>query len=125
MTSNEKVIQLKKSGMSYRAISEKTGLPVGTIKSIWSRANKLETEVSKCKECGAVIIIIKGKKPRQFCSDKCRMKWWNAHRFLVSNKSKRHYTCKYCGKEFTSKDYKERKYCSHQCYIEGRYGDEN
>ena len=55
MTNLEKVRQLKLQGLTYREISNKTGLPVGTIKSIWSRSNETESNTSKCKFCGSEI----------------------------------------------------------------------
>ena len=60
MTNLEKVRQLKLQGLTYREISNKTGLPVGTIKSIWSRSNEVNSSTSKCKFCGSEISSKKG-----------------------------------------------------------------
>lgn len=124
MSNIEKVRQLKLQGQTYREISVKIGLPVGTIKSIWSRSNKIEVNFSKCKYCGSEISSQKGKKAKQFCTDKCRMAWWNSHRHLVNIKTIFQFTCNRCGKEFTSNSHKDRKYCSHSCYLEGRYNND-
>lgn len=123
MTNLEKVRQFKLQGLTYRDISNKTGLPVGTIKSIWSRSNEVNFSTSTCRFCGFEISSKKGKKAKIFCSDKCRMAWWNSHRHLVNRKTVFRFTCNGCGKEFTSNSHKVRKYCSHACYLEGRYGD--
>ena len=123
MTNQQKVLQLKKNGFSYRQICDKTGLSLGTIKSICSRAHDSNENVSKCIFCDAEIRSLKGKKHKKFCSDKCRMSWWNSHRNLVNVKTLYKFTCNYCKKEFTSHSHKTRKYCSHACYLEGRYGD--
>ena len=34
------------------------------------------------------------------------------------------YTCAHCGKPFTAYGNKGRKYCSHECYIADRFGEE-
>lgn len=124
MTNLEKVRQLKLQGLTYREISNKTGLPVGTIKSIWSRSNEVNSSTSKCKFCGFEISSKKGKKAKIFCSDKCRMAWWNSHRHLVNRQTVFRFTCNGCGKEFTSNSCKDRKYCSQACYLEERYNND-
>lgn len=60
-------------------------------------------------------------KEKIFCSDNCRMKWWNSHQELVNRKAEYVFVCRNCGKLFTAYGNKERKYCSHSCYIEHRY----
>jgi len=35
--------------------------------------------IGKCIKCGVVIVSIKGKKKKRFCSDRCRWDWWNNH----------------------------------------------
>ena len=32
-----------------------------------------------CHQCGIPIQQTVGRKQKQYCSDKCRMTWWNAH----------------------------------------------
>lgn len=77
-----------------------------------------------CKHCGKLIKIIPKQKPRKFCSDACRTAWWNSHPDCVDRKAVYAYTCSHCGKPFTAYGNKERKYCSHGCYIADRFGEE-
>ena len=62
-------------------------------------------------------------RPKKFCSDKCRREWWKAHPEKLHRKDTAIYTmtCARCGKEFTSYGNKNRKYCSHDCYIKARF----
>lgn len=122
MTKKEKVIALKEKRYSYRTISEMLDMPIGTVKSIWSRKLADENLTSACKNCRRPVTSTKGRKRKQFCDDKCRMEWWNSHRYLVKAKTIYRFTCKHCGIKFTSRTHKKRKYCSHRCYLEGRYG---
>ena len=77
-----------------------------------------------CKQCGKLIKIIPKRKPRKFCSDTCRTAWWNSHPGCVDRKAVYEYICAHCGKPFTAYGNKERKYCSHGCYISDRFGEE-
>ena len=54
MLDKKTIIDLKKSGCSYKEIAEKLGISVGSVKSIISRYSKtieLEKESYKCKYC--------------------------------------------------------------------------
>ena len=87
MTKKEKVIALKEKRYSYRTISEMLDMPIGTVKSIWSRKLADENLTSACKNCRRPVTSTKGRKRKQFCDDKCRMEWWNSHRYLVKAKT--------------------------------------
>ena len=63
-----------------------------------------------------------GRKKKRFCSDSCRMKWWNSHMDKVKRKAIYEFTCLHCGRTFTAYGNSGRKYCSHDCYIEERFG---
>ena len=67
-----------------------------------------------------LILQVKGRKAKYFCSDKCRNAWWNAHPEKVQRKAYYHLTCEYCGKEFISYGNRKRKYCSRSCYADAR-----
>lgn len=43
---------------------------------------------------------------------------------IIYRKAVYAYTCAHCGKPFTAYGNKERKYCSHNCYISDRFGEE-
>jgi endogenous inhibitor of DNA gyrase (YacG/DUF329 family) len=77
---------------------------------------------SICKMCGSVIVQISGRKARKFCSDACRVEWWNSHRDQVVKKAVYEFNCPHCGETFTAYGNANRKYCSHACYIAARFG---
>lgn len=65
------VEKLKNEGYSFKEISEKLNVSVGTVKSYFARKD----QHPKCNCCG-VELTGAVKRERRFCSDKCRMKWW-------------------------------------------------
>lgn len=116
---NTKIINLKKDGYSYKQISIEVNIPIGTVKSILSRNDSMKGLKCKCKNCGKEIISIKGKKAKIFCSNDCRLEWWNSNRDK-GNKIIYERTCPSCNKKFSTLD-KDKKYCSHPCYIKDRF----
>lgn len=141
MTDNQKkqIIKLRAEGMGYGTIAKKLDMPVNTVKS-FCRRNKLNGSIEEetpvlppgettfCENCGKAIRQIKGRKPKRFCCDACRNKWWNSHLDLVKRKKIYSFKCLHCGKEFHLYGDSRRKYCSHECYITERFkgggGDE-
>ena len=77
-----------------------------------------------CKNCGKPVEQTAGIKHRIFCSKKCRQEWWNSHPEAVKQKAIYVFTCPNCGNAFTVYGNKNRKYCSHSCYITDRFGKE-
>jgi len=63
-----------------------------------------------------------GCREKKFCSAECRNKFWNIHIGDEKRKKMETYTCPNCGKTFYAYPGKLRKYCSHGCYIESRFG---
>ena len=100
----EEVARLRAAGKKYKEIADLTGLPVGTVKTMLHRAT-----AKKCEACGKPL---DGKKER-FCSDACRIAWWNANRGLPER------TCPVCGRGFMPKD-PRRIYCGPGCYHAAR-----
>jgi endogenous inhibitor of DNA gyrase (YacG/DUF329 family) len=130
----ERIIQLRISGVSYSKIADALGISINTVKSFCRRNNLGNNEVLTkddsnvnqifCKECGKELNQVSGKKPLKFCSNQCRVKWWNSHPEMVNKKAIYSYRCPYCGKTFTAYGNSKRKYCSHSCYIAHRFGGE-
>jgi len=116
--------RLRGEGLSYAKISALTGISENTIKS-YCRRNDLgsgATEIpdtsvgSFCRQCGSPLTQTNRAKPKRFCSDKCRMAWWNSHPDAVNHKLVRQITCQSCGKIYTTLGNRTRKYCSRTCY---------
>ena len=124
----ELVEKLRTSGESYSKIADRLGISKNTIQSYCRRNNIGDAALTAtdiddggyCKKCGEPLKQTQGKKVKLFCSDKCRMGWWNAHPHLISHKSVRTFTCQTCGKSFEGFGKGERKYCSRTCYTKSR-----
>ena len=124
----------RRSGYGYKKISQITGICESTVKT-YCRRNGLagivaETLTAKphsatekpCQCCGKPVVQFPGRKEKKFCSDACRNKWWNSHLHLVKRKAVYDFVCPVCGKTFSAYGNRNRKYCSHECYIEDRFG---
>ncbi len=136
MTDEEKnrVLELRASGKGARAISKVINVPENTIKTYLRRhpfadvpikpepIEYPEAETPKCKWCKKPVIRYEGKRPRLFCGDICRMAWWKEHQEELNKKAIYEYECAYCHKPFTAYGNSTRKYCSHECYVNDRYG---
>lgn len=126
MTAEEirRVGQLQREGYGYKKIASLTGLPVNTIKSHCRRHpvsnESIAVENGLCKMCGNTLTQTPHKKKRLFCSDACRMAWWNSHREQVNRRAVCSLTCAYCGRAFECYGDTKRKFCSRQCYSQFR-----
>lgn len=125
----ERISHMRLDGESYAAIADALGLSRNTVKSYCLRNICAETNEKKtpaltgtCALCGKGFALCPGHRQRRFCSDQCRMTWWNAHRDLLKSNAKVENTCACCGKHFMGYARQQRKYCSHACYIAYRYG---
>lgn len=133
MTEEQKrrIPALRESGQTYKEISEVLGVPVATIKT-FCRRNRISAaevkqikpkgDVKHCLTCGKEIIQLPRRKEKKFCSDKCRMKWWNSHTDQINRRNAHELECPYCHKKFAAYESSGRKYCSHECYIADRFG---
>ena len=133
MTDQEKqqIAIYRNRGLSYTAISRMMEISVNSIKTYCKRnglggVRAFEktngAEVCACENCGTPVMQNPGRKKKRFCSDKCRNAWWNADQDEVNKKANYDCVCEHCKKPFVSYGNKHRKYCSHECYIEDRFG---
>lgn len=120
----EKIKQMRGEGFSYSKIAATLGISENTVKS-YCRRNNLggagmgianQADDAFCRQCGVPLNHTPGAKKKRFCSDKCRMAWWNAHPEAVNRKAIYLFTCDHCGTAFESYGNKNRKYCSRACY---------
>lgn len=124
MTKEQKTLILyyREQHMTYRQIGEKLGLSPDTVKTFCRRNTPQEgrTEASassQCRNCGAPVHPLPGRRERLFCSPACRTAYWRKHNLL--GKDPRY--CAVCGALLTGGS-ASRKYCSHACYIRHRFG---
>ncbi len=124
----QQIRKLRHEGYGYTRIAKSLNLSVNTVKSYCRRhklgGNKVllshSVEVD-CRNCQKSISQLPGRKKRVFCSDTCRINWWNSHPEMVKRKALYSYTCACCGKSFVSYGNRNRKYCSHTCYVSARF----
>lgn len=123
----EQIKAMRLQGDGYGKIAQVLGLTSQAVRS-FCRRNGMDGDSAKntilCQHCGKSIKVIPKRKPRKFCSDACRTAWWNSHLDQVERKAVYHFICACCGETFTAYGNKNRKYCSHDCYIAGRFGKE-
>ena len=127
-----KIIKLRAAGNGCKAIANKLGMSVNTVKSFCKRNNidaetaarlteKPTGEITHCENCGKDVQQVKGRRFKRFCSDRCRADWWNRNLGLVKRKAYYTFVCKHCGKEFQVYGDQRRKYCSYECYSKDRF----
>ena len=124
------IADYRRNGYGYKKISQLTGVCESSVKT-YCRRNGLTGTAEEaygratekpCLCCDKPVIQYPGRKEKKFCSDSCRNKWWNSHLNLVNRKAMYDFVCPTCGKPFSAYGNRNRKYCSHECYIEDRFG---
>jgi endogenous inhibitor of DNA gyrase (YacG/DUF329 family) len=123
-------------GVGYRAIASVLGLSRDVVRNyckshglngyasdLTVNMKELIKQNKACLMCGKKLNQPATGRRRKFCSDECRRKWWLKHPEAIQKKESAYYekTCIYCGKEFKTYGNKNRKYCSHDCYIHDRF----
>ncbi|MDL2205642.1 helix-turn-helix domain-containing protein [Eubacteriales bacterium OttesenSCG-928-N13] len=117
------MLMMRQSGRRYAEIARELGLSVNTVKSHGRRAGygtDGQTETAPpalCKQCGARYPVAPGRKRKRFCSDRCRITWWNHNRARL--KSARSVCCAGCGTMFMAAP--GQQYCAHGCYVRARF----
>lgn len=126
-TQRKEIQRLRQAGMGYVKIAHSLGLSTNTVKSFCQRNPILELSPAQekpnhvCPQCGSPIQSTEEHKSRRFCSDSCRAHYWTEHQKQITRQSAVTTICAVCGKSFEDYARKARKYCSHACYIVGRY----
>lgn len=122
---------LRKDGFSYDKIAGLLSLSENTVKSFCRRngltgttgyVQKYDPTKHFCPQCGLPVKQNPGRKLKKFCSDECRRRFWNSHLDQVDRKAIYKFECAFCHKVFSAYGNAGRKYCSHKCYIDDRYG---
>lgn len=121
MTQNEqeRICFYRRKGVGYKRISALMKLPVDTVKAYCRRHPEMD-DPDICLCCGVPLLHTPHKKRKLFCSDACRMRWWNRHPDAVERKAYYTLICVFCGTPFMSYGNAHRKYCSRRCYAAAR-----
>ena len=80
------ISEMRLQGKSPSEIACALGISVNTIRTHIRRHPDIPGG-KFCKNCGKPIAQSVGRKEKRFCSDKCRMAWWNSHRERVRKKA--------------------------------------
>lgn len=79
---------------------------------------------NRCKQCGVELKQTMRGRPKECCSDKCRLAYWYRNREARQLRAIKTGICMNCGESFSYHNDEERKCCSRACYIEMRiYGE--
>jgi len=127
----ETIIKMRRDGCSYSRIAADLSISENTVKSFCRRNNLggayvgrgVKKDVINCRQCGTTIAQTAGVKQKLFCSDNCRLAWWNDHPEAVNRKALYTFVCPKCSREFVSYGNRHRKYCSRFCYMKERFGN--
>ena len=130
MTSEQKeqIMRLRGKGRGYTEIAKSLGISKNTVKSFCRRnkdsqsADERQDFPGCCRECGKLLVQKEHTKRRIFCSATCRKAWWKAHPERLHRKAVYHFRCAGCGKPFSAYGNSKRKFCTHACYIQTRFG---
>ena len=106
-------------GMGYQRIADQLGISPNTVKSHLQRHPPQQGQIL-CHHCGQPVTQNPGRKEKKYCSDKCRMAYWNSHKEEVNKQAYYTLVCQHCGKEFISYGNRNRKYCDRKCYADAR-----
>mgnify|MGYP000672238186 CR=1 FL=1 len=128
------ITEMRDDGFGYTTIATKMGLTKDCVRAYCRKHGLtgkrspthvvIDANKGYCKTCGTKLIHTVGKRKKQFCSDGCRMDWWNSHADQVQRKAYYTFTCACCDKIFKVYGNAKRKYCSHECYINDRFPKE-
>ena len=127
MTEDEKtrVRELRNRGLGMQAIADIMKMSRDNVRYLLRKeglggavGNTAEGRI--CMECGRTLIHTDGKRKRRFCSDSCRMKWWNRRRDTRRSKSMKELACPVCGQIFWAYGSSHRRFCSTECYLAWR-----
>ena len=132
----KQIRELRVRGIGYRAIASTVGLSRDIVRNYCKKhgmdgfAEELTVNLKEqmqqgiaCIACGREIHQPTTGRPRKFCSEECRRQWWKVHQSQLKRRPTAYYrkVCPYCGKEFLAYGNKNRKYCSHECYVHDRF----
>lgn len=127
MTDCEKkqILELNNKGLGYSKIANTLNLPLNTVKSFLYRLNIKRGKTEKtndrtvCRYCGKPLQTT-SNRVKKFCSDSCRMAWWNTHQEYIMRTAYYSFVCPQCGETFTVYGNSKRVYCSRGCFAVAR-----
>lgn len=132
----KQIREFRMKGVGYRAIGSVVGLSRDVVRNYCKThgldgiASELTMNLKEqiqqglvCLSCGKELKQPDTGRKKKFCTDNCRRQWWVEHSDSIQRKETSFYekTCVYCNKDFKVYGNKNRKYCSHNCYVHDRF----
>mgnify|MGYP002572240992 CR=1 FL=1 len=130
----KQIREMREQGIGYRSIALTVGLSRDIVRnfcksrglsgygSALTKNIREQVMLGKaCLYCGKEMKQPDTGRPKKFCSDKCRREWWKENNSSINKKAYYKILCLYCGESFSSYGNKNRKFCSHSCYINSRF----
>ena len=132
----EQIRSLRMQGVGYKAIATVTNLSRDKVRYYCKTHNlagyeaavkanivRMTEDKTVCSYCGKPLIRKNTGRPKRFCCDECREKWWKENRDMMVHHKEAIYQfeCTGCGKKFSAYGNRNRKYCCHECYIHHRF----
>ena len=114
----DQILALRREGLEFSKIARELDIPADTVRTFLNRhSTRYE---NRCLCCEKEIESLPHRKRKLFCSDRCRLLWWNSHQTVIKRKTFYNFICPQCGKEFTAYGNAKRKYCSRNCFAAAR-----
>lgn len=129
--------ELRRLGTGYKTIAELTDLTrdqvryyclsngIGGYRIVY-QANLKDriADGRACAYCGGPLMRPKTGRPRRFCSEACRRKYWKTRQDKRKKSADHIYVmeCPYCHRIFEVYGNTHRKYCCHEHYVLARFG---
>lgn len=129
--------ELRSAGSGYKTIAAVTGLSrdqvrnyclksgIGGYRQVYEANLKDRIDEGRaCAYCGGPVRKARTGRPRKFCSEACRRKYWKIHKEKRKQNPDAVYSqvCPYCHRIFTVYGNRGRKYCCHEHYVLARFG---
>ena len=133
------IVKLRGQGLGYKQIAGMVNLSrdsvrsyckhrglTGYVEAVQMNMKELMENGEACGFCGGPMKKAATGRPRRFCSEECRRRYWKGHRSEVKKSENAIYirVCPYCNETFESYGNKNRRYCCHEHYIKHRFYNE-
>ena len=79
---------MRLAGAKASEIASHLGIPASTVRTHIRRHPEIPNTVV-CPTCGKRVMLGANGRKKKYCSDRCRMAWWNSHPEAIRRKAKR------------------------------------
>ena len=120
------IVKLRGQGLGYKQIANMVNLSrdsvrsycktrglTGYVSAVQMNMKELMERGDACGFCGGPMKKASTGRPRRFCCEECRRRYWKGHREEIKRSDK--------AETFESYGNKNRKFCCHEHYIKFRF----